>query len=445
MSTIGAFVQRALNRTRRITQPVSASRWLPALAVLATLYATTLGSTARAYPDPANPPAERLQYVIKSVHIRDDQDTFGSGELQLTTEMCSSVADPKACGEGPHIAWHYNFSADSGDTRTFEHVVPTGTDTAEGGATEAAGIPLFASEKYHLFVHMRDEDEFSYDFLGYVVAAVDPLHNWGIGTYTVRSIHNDGSPGDFDVTFEIRRAPLPDLAISSVQEVQSADGLYYCVKVGNIGQDPTPEFVLNISVDGAVLRSPEMPAINAGEETEHCIRRSELSAIQHTLSLDVDPSYKVAEMNEGNNHFEYKLPGLATPVPSPTPMPTKNQGNGKGRADLTIESIQIGGQTPDGKSSCTTKLTVTVKNDGDAAADPFVLRVAVEGSKAAPADKTVTGLDAGQEQAIAFEGIHLDPGEHKIRATADPEHAASESKEGNNERKISARCQPERY
>ena len=61
---------------------------------------------------------------------------------------------------------------------------------------------------------MKDEDEFSYDFMGYVVVAVDAAHDWSLGTHTAGGIHNDGSPGDFDVTFEIRRAPLADLKIS---------------------------------------------------------------------------------------------------------------------------------------------------------------------------------------------------------------------------------------
>ena len=42
---------------------------------------------------------------------------------------------------------------------------------------------------------------------------MDEEHGWGIGTFTVRSHHDGGSNGDYELTYEIRRTPLPDLRV----------------------------------------------------------------------------------------------------------------------------------------------------------------------------------------------------------------------------------------
>ena len=56
-------------------------------------------------------------------------------------------------------------------------------------------------------------------------------------------------------------------------------------------------------------------------------------------------------------------------------------------------------------------------------------------------DKTVDALSAGQEQEVIFDNVQLKKDDHKLTATVDTRDAGSESKDDNNELKVSVRCQ----
>jgi hypothetical protein len=64
------------------------------------------------------------------------------------------------------------------------------------------------------------------------------MHGWSLGTFTARSIQEDGSPGDYDITVEIRRTPLLDLSIKTIREIKSADGQFFCAAIQNVGDRP---------------------------------------------------------------------------------------------------------------------------------------------------------------------------------------------------------------
>jgi subtilase family serine protease len=57
----------------------------------------------------------------------------------------------------------------------------------------------------------------------------------------------------------------------------------------------------------------------------------------------------------------------------------------------------------------------------------------------------VSGLNAGKEQEIRFDGVRLEQSEHTLTATADAKEDASESNDDNNTLKIAARCKDANY
>jgi hypothetical protein len=58
----------------------------------------------------------RLQFILKMIHVRDDEDFLGSGGLFLFADLCGDSGTnpytrPFTCGPGGSIAMEYRFSA----------------------------------------------------------------------------------------------------------------------------------------------------------------------------------------------------------------------------------------------------------------------------------------------------------------------------------------------
>src|SRR3954452_12502623 len=129
VTIIGAFVQRALNRARHLTPSLGRLVRLIALAgMLAALFSSGLEPPAQASPAAFDPdPTERLQFVIKSVHIYNDRDGWGGGEMVFITNLCSGESN-FVCGNGVRAWWDDKFDADSGSTKVMERVSPQNGD-----------------------------------------------------------------------------------------------------------------------------------------------------------------------------------------------------------------------------------------------------------------------------------------------------------------------------
>jgi subtilase family serine protease len=85
-------------------------------------------------------------------------------------------------------------------------------------------------------------------------------------------------------------------------------------------------------------------------------------------------------------------------------------------------------------------VTVVVKNAGTGDAARFTARFSVDGEDV---DKTVDRLDSGQERELRFDGVQMKKGKHTLKAVANAEHAIAESREDNNELKVTATCKDE--
>jgi hypothetical protein len=333
-------------------------------------------------------------------------------------------------------------------------VVPQPGDAVAGDASVEAGLPVYAGQHYLFYTGMNDRDPLNMvDVMGGPWVHVDEEHNWGLGTHTVRSLQYDGSPGDYEVTFEIREAPLPDFWFRGSRELQTEDGHFYCVQVENIGQQPVGPTPMLISLNGEPFKSTGLKELGVNETTEYCQLRSELPALKLEVTFTVDPAREVPEMNDRNDSLVLRIPASAPaaaapdPLPLPSPLPSGGGGDPSGgagasghEADLTVQSILVNGQAPDGKNDCKpgkNSVSVVVKNAGKADAGGFIVRLSVDGNEL---DMPVDRLGAGQERDIHFDNVQLKAGAHALRAVADPSHTVAEPKKDNDELKNTARC-----
>jgi hypothetical protein len=414
---------------------------------------STLGPPAPARADTPADPAARLQIVLKNVHVYDDHDFFGRGQMAFGARICHLTAGERCTATEADATVRTHFSVDSGDNVTMPNVVPEyGADMTPDVSPEA-GVPVYAGERYRFLAGINENTD---DDMGSLLMDLDEEHGWGIGTYTIRSQDFDyGRTGDFDLTFEIRRVPLPDLWVKSVYVQPAGDTSWVCADVWNAGQRPVAPTTLIAQTEGKILDTFTLPDLDVNWSYPHCIRRSALPAHKHNLVFSVDDARQVPEMEEYNNVGVITVeadptgtaaatgPVSAAPVAAPSPEQQPDGGQAdpsKEEPDLTVRAIKVNGQAPDGKDACKdgkNAVTVVVRNAGKGDAAGFSVRLGVDGNDR---DTTVDGLGAGQEREVRFDGVQLKAGQHALTAVADPDHAVGESKDGNNELKATARC-----
>src|SRR5262245_49662279 len=111
MNILDTFVRRAHRRGQRVGRPLGRSgRWAFALALAAGLMTSALGPPTSVHADPPRDPAARLQVVVKSVHIIDDTDWLGSGELKLYAYVTGESLDGPPGTGGLKVEYEHAFS-----------------------------------------------------------------------------------------------------------------------------------------------------------------------------------------------------------------------------------------------------------------------------------------------------------------------------------------------
>jgi subtilase family serine protease len=316
--------------------------------------------------------------------------------------------------------------------------------------------------------------------MGALEFPLDEANGWGIGTRTLRSSKTAGrGDGDYDLTFEIRSAPLPDLRPTAIRLFDSTGDA--CLVVQNAGTVDSSPFRMTLYVDGALAAGGNVgPAMLAAGETNGVCKAIPLPASGgHRLALVVDEERAVPELNEHNNRLEQDLdrirlgeirpqdlPDLIATDPDPNPgsggptiliAPRSSQTTGgpltiaeplrvapapgQGQADLTVSAIRVRGAEPTGASDCDpgeNDVTVMVKNTGTVPAAGLVVALVVDNG--ARREATLASVEAGKETSVRFDKVRLARGERRLMAVADATKIVVESNEDNNELKQTVRC-----
>jgi hypothetical protein len=439
----------------------------PILALVASLLVAPFSGPASAVvAAPQSDPSARLQVIVKEVYIYDDREGIfsGEGEMQFYVGVwrCNEGVPPPCRGylndsvaqnlpndirglAEPLVRAGILFNASTHDTVTVNRPMPQAGDVMWGrGTTPELGFPVIAGEHYVLRFEMLEWDDGegegnNDEFMGYVEQFLDlDEHGLGLGTHDVVSRVGDGTHGgDYRVTYEVRRAPVPDLNVGgiSVLDLPGSTKKLVCMGITNVELSDAGPFVAVLRVDGVVPPGGRATAggLAAASGGDLCVEVELPTSGQHTLSVSVDDEGQVTEYNETNNVYEDRYVGTG-PASVSTPPPSA------ALPDLTVSAIKVNGRVPDGKDDCTAgknSVTVAVKNEGTHGAGDFVVRLGVDETVR---DEMVNGLEAGQEREIRFDNVRLKQGDHTLSVTVDGKEEAKESNEGNNTLKVTARC-----
>jgi hypothetical protein len=337
-----------------------------------------------------------------------------------------------------------NFHASSGDTVWFNLVLPQSTEYMNPlwGIEVDSGYPLTSYQRYTVSVHLWEKDPLgAWDDLGDLEIEVNKENGWGIGAYPVWSGDN------YQIGLEIIPSPLPDLQVSNIKilDLPGSAKKLVCMGIQNIGGVDAGSFEVVLDVvpsDGGALTSANAFAggLRARDGGEMCVETALPAAGEHELRAAANPVAVIREFNHLNNFFKqpYTAP-KASSAPTPTPSPAQAQA----RADLSVSAIRVDGHVPDGNDDCKdgrNAVAVVVKNGGAADAGDFAVQLVVDGDSGAAKEEPVADLATGQEREVRFDDIRLKKGEHTLTALADGKGAVAESKEDNNEKKVTANC-----
>jgi subtilase family serine protease len=331
--------------------------------------------------------------------------------------------------------------------------VPLAGDPNLGeGTSREHGFPVYPGRHYKIAFEMDESDGDGEngvgsldDHLGHVTHFLD-AGELGLGTHVRKSVRGDGvTPGDFVVTYEIRRVPLPDLAPVSI-EVHDLPGdakKQVCMTIVNRGDVHAGQFVVNLSVNGTV--PPDglytVGVIGAGLTYLTCVHTTLPTSGQFELAAVVDKARAVTEYNEANNVHRQTFTATSSSSSSSSSSSTSQ---GQAQPDLTVSAVRVRGQVPDGKDDCKqgrNDVSVLVKNTGAVKAGDFRVRLVVDGDSGTARDEVlVDGLEAGKEHEVRFDDVRLNEGERTLLVTADATTGIAESTEDNNELKVTARC-----
>jgi hypothetical protein len=451
-------------------------------------------------PDPDSPPPifrdhrdpyARILLVIKSVIIHNDMD-WGDGEFGFTLRV-HMVDDAclndlsRDCGPALVKGGLRGFSGSVGTVKQLDQVVPAYVDTIDDRTiTPTSGIPIREGSRYGFTIDGSEWDPVRDDDLGILrVPFTNEVGEVRFGTHTERADGGcvdipvpgsrfcrpaggkDDPHGGFAVEYEIRRAPVPDLRIGGLKvlDVPGSAIKLVCAGIQNVEAGDAGPFEAVLHVDnGPAVAKATAGGQAAGAGGDLCIE-AVLPAGQHELTVVVDEVGAILEFNERNNAASQQYVGAAiaaespseqpagaetpdplvtTPSPSPVPGPgaaTSEQRSGAGQADLTVGAIKVNGRVPDGKDDCKdgkNAVAVLVKNGGDEKAGAFAVRLEADGEQVA--EQGVSGLEAGQEREVRFDGVQLKKGEHTLAATLDAKNTVAESKDDNNDVEVTARC-----
>lgn len=436
------FIQRVLGRARGAPAALgTTARAALALATLATMLAPA-----------AQPPVSaaqrfvtesRLHVVVKEVKIHDDRDGLfaGQGEMEMLVRIGRCPVElPAPCAfntvvGGPQAqAKITKIRANSGETVALDRMVPQEGDETDGHVPPEMGFNTWPGYYTVVRFDMMEYDDVSNpENMGSLVHVLEAgKHDEHLGTFTARSLSDEGTKvGDFTVTFQVRRAPTPDLRAEAIrmEAVPGSPRQRLCARAVNNGTVPAGPFSIDFYVDGIrpSFGVAESPGLVTADRAEYCIEVDPLPAGPHMLGADVDARGKVVEFNEANNLYEQSYTVVASVAPN----------------DLIIGAIKVNGQVPDGKDDCKdgkNDVVVVVKNAGTADVGAFTVQLVVDDATDAARKQSVSGLAAGQQQEVHFEDVRLKKGERTLTAHAAAASTVATSEADTGEAKVVTRC-----
>ena len=205
---------------------------------------------------------------------------------------------------------------------------------------------------------------------------------------------------------------LPDLRIRLLNATPSVpregDRVNLTVTVENAGNGTAPESSLLLSLDGDVLMERRV-ALPPGARATYSVSWN-ATAGNHSLHANADAFGEVGESDEGNNQRGQTL----------TVLPPA-------QADLVVTDLVVSPERPvEGERA---SIKMSFRNDGDAAATDFLVRILVDG---AVVNQTRFGMGPGASATFSA-SWNATVGNHTVAAQVDALGDVAERNEANNE------------
>ena len=196
-------------------------------------------------------PKYRLQVHVKSVHVYDDHDWHGAGDIQMLAHLYRCPEPSRPCVPGElgleSLTYHeYKFDGYSGMTSGIKRTIPHATDPTWRGydLSEDAGYPMYEGERYVLRFQLADLDNgygHVHDQMGFVDIWLDEETGYQLRAHSQDAARGGGKRGDYRLDYEVMLTQLPNLMATSLEHFPvpgSTDSLV-CVGVTNTGAAPS--------------------------------------------------------------------------------------------------------------------------------------------------------------------------------------------------------------
>ncbi|MEA1945292.1 MAG: CARDB domain-containing protein, partial [Euryarchaeota archaeon] len=217
--------------------------------------------------------------------------------------------------------------------------------------------------------------------------------------------------GGFVQDMLLEAGDRPDLTVTEKSEdwISLKDRTYNVTyTVENIGGDGAGASTTSIKIDGTVVATDSVPALQVGENYASTLGPFTLSGENDTIRVCADSAEIINELNETNNCLENVLEAPSMP-------------------DLIV---WVALKTP-GYANEDNILCVRVKNTGTGDAGSFNISLAIDGTSVP--EQTVPSLPAGETAELEYAWMPAELGGHALSATVDTNDEVLESNETNND------------
>jgi hypothetical protein len=392
-----------------------------------------------------------LEVVVNKIIVHDDEDGWGKGSGELSfrvrigTLTCSDAAVWGDCLGFLVKSADIKFSADSGDTKVLNRVVPQMGDLLSTSLDDDAGVTVHPGTVYGVEVTGSESDWGSDDNMGETHLVLTDSSDWSIGTHTIR-----GPGASYSVELEVRRVALADLTPRSIKvmnrssEKPERQWKEICAMVANIGPKETGGYDVLFTVDDARY-GKSFGYTYPGEVDEVCAEIPDPALGEHVLTASIEG---VPEMDLSNNemrstHTRTVLDDIRVPLgqigvletattdagpfggpaqtspgqvvqtqPGSAPVSKETVAGPPGaEMKLSVTGIKVKGDCEAGKND----VAVTVRNQGSARVQDLIVTLDVDGDDGK--EKSLAGLDAGRDATVDFDDVQLKKGDRKLTAS----------------------------
>ncbi|WP_052725609.1 MULTISPECIES: PGF-pre-PGF domain-containing protein [Methanosarcina] len=247
-------------------------------------------------------------------------------------------------------------------------------------------------------------------------------HTWTTpdneGTVTIKVSLENVENSEKEISVDIVQDSLPDLIIEDLYPESSTQPetgklLNFTLKIKNVGEATASNSTAKYSSNGT-SGELSIPELSAGESTITGFSLTPGNEENMSVTAVADSGNIISESNEDNNEMS-KTISVKRELP-----------------DLKIESISLSPEEPHPGENIT--FTVTVKNNGSAAAESSEIKYDIKGNNESYTGvTTILALAAGEAGTGTFFWTPGNEGQIEVKATADSGSVVSESNETNNE------------